>query len=111
MLELENNIYRSRLTEDLDAKAANFISSLPEDAWIFYEDIWGTEVHNIMLAEQKIISQYELKMILRALEKIRKEAEEKNLTINSSEEDIHEYLEKRVIDEIEVSIGGKMHTG
>ncbi|WP_455367613.1 argininosuccinate lyase [[Eubacterium] cellulosolvens] len=105
------NIYRSRLTQSYDKRAASFVSSLSEDRWIILEDIKGTEAHDIMLAEQKIINRRELKLILNALEEIRHEAHTGKIRLVGKSEDIHEYIESRVIEKIGVEVGGKIHTG
>lgn len=59
-----------------------------------------------MLYENKILNRVELKKILSALEKIKKE----DLSENSSAEDIHELIETLVIKKIGQDAGGKMHT-
>ena len=56
-------LYRSRLEIPLDGKALKFLTSLKEDLWISEEDVIGTEVHNIMLFEQKILDKDEIRKI------------------------------------------------
>lgn len=94
----------------MDERAAKFISSLEEDKEILIEDIIGTEAHDIMLYEQGIISKEELRRILRALEKLKGEAERGTLKIEGGYEDIHEYLEAKVVEEEGIEVGGKLHT-
>ena len=67
------NLYRSRLGNSLSNKALKFLSSLKEDLWIAEEDIIGTEVHDIMLFEQKILNETEIGKILIALENIKEQ--------------------------------------
>ncbi|WP_455367639.1 argininosuccinate lyase [[Eubacterium] cellulosolvens] len=105
------NIYRSRLAKGYDESTASFVSSLTEDQWIILEDIEGTEAHDIMLAEQKIIDKRELKLILNALEEIRHEVLKKEIPLTGKSEDVHEYIESRVIEKIGVKVGGKIHMG
>ena len=105
------SIYRSRLTKGFDETTAAFVSSLAEDAWILQEDIDGSEAHDIMLAEQKIISKDELKQILTALERIRKRLLAGELKLEGESEDVHEFIEAQVIGEVGVAVGGKLHSG
>jgi argininosuccinate lyase len=108
--EMPNGLYRSRLVEQADMKAGRFMSSLKDDIEILLEDIYGTEAHDIMLCEQGIISRDDLRQILTALEKIRREAEQGILKVEGEYEDVHEFLEDHVIKEAGVEAGGKLHT-
>jgi argininosuccinate lyase len=105
------DIYRSRIEKPLNQKVLNFLSSLKEDLWIAEEDIIGTEVHNIMLYEQGILSKIEIKKILNSLENIKRSLLNGQLDLDYNFEDIHPFIEKCVIDEIGIDIGGKIHTG
>ncbi len=106
-----SSVYRSRLTGKVNEETARFISSLEDDKRIFEEDIDGTEAHNIMLYEQDIIDKDDLGKILYALEKLRSEMREKKIRYNLEVEDIHEYIETYVIEEIGIKTGGKLHSG
>jgi len=105
------DIYRSRLDTPLNQKVLNFISSMNDDLWIAEEDIIGTEVHNIMLFEQGILNRNEIGKILKSLETIKGKLSNQELDIDFSYEDIHPFIEKCVIDDIGIEIGGKIHTG
>ncbi|MFX0030189.1 MAG: argininosuccinate lyase [Candidatus Hermodarchaeota archaeon] len=104
-------LYRSRLEGFLDNEALRFLSSLKEDIWIVEEDIIGTEVHDIMLFEQKIINRDEIRKILRVFEEIREDVINNKMILDENFEDIHPFLEKIVIDKIGIEVGGKIHTG
>ncbi len=78
---------------------------------MFEYDINGTEAHNIMLYEQGIIEKEDLSVILNALEEIKQEWNEGILEIGAEYEDVHEYIEARIIKKIGIEIGGKVHTG
>ncbi len=106
-----NNLYRSGLKSPLDKKALEFLSSLKEDLWIVEEDIIGTEVHDIMLHEQHILSKEEIQKILITLESLKEKIVNNEIEVDDNFEDIHPYIEKSVIDKIGIEIGGKIHTG
>ena len=105
------DILRSRLNGQMDKKVLQFLSSLEEDLWIAEEDIFGTEAHNIMLFEQGILLENEIKEILLALEDIKEKFQKKAIVLDDTFEDIHPFIEKCVIDKIGIDIGGKIHTG
>ncbi|MHA2054360.1 MAG: argininosuccinate lyase [Candidatus Hodarchaeales archaeon] len=71
----------------------------------------GTEVHNIMLYEQKILNKNEISKILLALEKIKEKILNNQIEVDESFEDIHPYIENSGINKLGIEIGGKMHTG
>lgn len=109
---MDSGIYRSRLGEPLDREAARFLSSLEEDSEIFLEDILGSEAHAIMLYEQGIIGRGDLEKILRALEGIKGEWLRGKMGLKAEEfEDVHEFIETRLIEMVGLEIGGKLHTG
>lgn len=99
-------MYRSRLGKNLDKHTLDYVSSISDDSEIALYDIVGSQVHVIMLYENKIISRVDVKKILQTLEKLKKE----NLDSISSAEDIHELIESLVIKKIGLQVGGKMHT-
>jgi argininosuccinate lyase len=105
------SLYRSRLTGKFDEETSSFVSSLKEDERIFEEDVDGTEAHDIMLFEQGLITEEELRRILFALEKLRSEWKRGEVELGPEAEDIHEFVEAYVIEEIGVETGGKLHTG
>ncbi len=105
------DIYRKRLKIPMNKEVLAFLSSLNDDLWIAEEDIVGTEVHDIMLHEQGILTKEEISQILKSLEKIKKKLINSTLVLNESFEDIHPFIEQSVIEEIGMEIGGKIHTG
>ena len=106
-----SSLFRSRLAKEFDDRTARFHTSVVEDLRIFEEDINGTEAHDIMLHEQGIIPLGALKLILSALEDIRGEWRRGDVEIGVEFEDIHEYIETRVIEKAGMEVGGMLHTG
>ena len=114
-------MYRSRLNDEADDKTSSFLSSILEDLEIIDVDIVGTEAHNIMLFEIGLLNKKELKSVLTSLENLRKKHEKikdndvnviiSKLKIPKKCEDIHEFIESKIIDDVGISIGGKIHTG
>lgn len=108
---MASSIFRSRLAKEFDERTARFHTSIVEDTRIFDEDIDGTEAHDIMLHEQGIIPLESLKLILKALEETRNEWHNGKLQIGPEFEDVHEFIEKHVIEKIGLESGGMIHTG
>lgn len=106
-----NNVYRSRLSRKAEQTVARFVSSIEEDQRIFDIDIEGTEAHNIMLFEQGVLTQNEVKQILVVLEKLQQEMRSGTVNFDSEYEDVHELIESYVIKELGLEVGGKLHTG
>ena len=111
MIDMGKDLLRTRLNGQMDKKVLQFLSSLKEDLWIIEEDIVGTEAHNIMLFEQGILLEQEIKQILTSLECIKKKFQNSEIELDETFEDIHPFTEKLVIDDIGIDIGGKIHTG
>jgi len=108
---LDSSLFRSRLAKEFDDRTARFHTSVVEDLRIFEEDINGTEAHDIMLHEQGVIPLEALKLILSALEEIREEWRRGEVEVGAEFEDIHDYIEARVIEKVGMEAGGMLHTG
>jgi argininosuccinate lyase len=78
---------------------------------MFEYDIDGTIAHDIMLHEQGILEKEDLVKIIIALQEIKGEWKNGELVIGPEFEDIHEYIEARVIEKIGIESGGMMHAG
>ncbi len=105
------SLFRSRLNKEFDNRTARYHTSVIEDLRIFEDDINGTEAHDIMLHEQGIIPRKALAQILRALEEIRSEWQTGKVVIGTEYEDVHEYIEAKVVEKVGLDIGGMIHTG
>jgi argininosuccinate lyase len=105
------SLFRSRLAKEFDDRTARFHTSVAEDLRIFEDDINGTEAHDIMLHEQGIIPKEALKEILKALEEIRVGWRAGDVEIGTEYEDIHEYIETKVVEKVGIEVGGMIHTG
>lgn len=106
-----SNLFRSRLAKEFDDRTARFHTSVVEDLRMFNEDVDGTMAHDIMLHEQGIMDAETLKKILGALQEIKEEWKNGELEIGAEYEDIHPFIEARVIEKIGLEAGGAMHTG
>ena len=106
-----SSLFRSRLAKEFNDRTARFHTSVVEDLRMFEEDIIGTMAHDIMLHEQSIITKEALTQILGALNEVRQEWRDGKVEIGAEYEDVHEYIEARVIEKIGIEVGGMMHAG
>ena len=105
------SLFRSRLAKEFGDRTARFHTSVVEDLRIFEDDINGTEAHDIMLHEQGIIPREALAKILTALEEIRAQWRAGDVEIGAEYEDVHEYIETKVVERVGLYVGGMIHTG
>jgi len=105
------SLFRSRLAKEFNDRTARFHTSVVEDLRIFEDDIDGTQAHDIMLHEQGIIPKEALKTILGALEEIRAKWRAGEVEIGAEYEDVHEYIETKVVERVGIEVGGMIHTG
>jgi argininosuccinate lyase len=108
---LSSTLFRSRLDKVFDDKTAQFHTSVPEDLRIFEDDINNSMAHDIMLHEQGIIPLKELKLILKALIEIQQAWKKGEVSVSSEYDDVHEFIETKVIEKIGIEAGGMIHTG
>ena len=74
-------MYRSRLGKNLGKITLDYVSSLNDDVEIILYDILGSQAHAIMLYENKILTNKEIKKILKGLENLKKKNLKKNPTL------------------------------
>jgi argininosuccinate lyase len=92
----------SKLMED-------FNSSLGFDKVLYKEDITGSMAHVKMLAKCNILSEEDKDLILEGLKSILSDIESGKLKIEGDYEDIHSFVESKLIDRIG-QVAKKLHT-
>ena len=102
-------LWDSRFKKSLADDALKFSSSINVDGKLYNEDIDGSKAHVKMLVNQKIILVSDGKLILKALEEIRREISSGRLKLNWRNEDIHSLIEDRLVEKIGET-GKKFHT-
>jgi len=103
-------MFRGRLTHNLEKTVSEYISSLKEDVRLIESDIAVLEAHNLMLHKQKLLENSDIENILRGLEDARQSKELRdNLNFDPNYYDIHPIIENFVIKKYGVDVGGKTH--
>jgi argininosuccinate lyase len=103
-------LWGGRFTKETDQLVYNFNASITFDQKFYKQDIEGSIAHVTMLAKQGILTEQERDDIVSTLKEIREEVESGKLEITSEYEDIHSFVEAKLIDRLG-DTGKKLHTG
>ncbi len=103
-------LWGGRFTKQTDQLVYNFNQSIGFDQKFFHQDVRGSRAHVQMLAKQQILTEAERDQILAGLDSIEKDVDEGVLTIGSTYEDIHSFVEAVLTERIG-DAGKKLHTG
>ncbi len=99
-----------RFSEPPDASAQAFTASLPFDHRLWRYDLEGSEAWARALARSGVLTEAELRTILRGLGEVREELAEGRFPFRLELEDIHMNVERRLTEKVG-PVGGKLHTG
>lgn len=102
-------LWSGMLSGELDKTAEIFNSSINIDKRLVFEDIIGSIAHVKMLGKCKILNEDDTQKIISGLKEIFSELESKKMEIDLSYEDIHSFIEGKLIEKIG-EVGKKMHT-
>lgn len=103
-------LWGGRFTKETNQLVHNFNASISFDQKFFKEDIEGSIAHVTMLAKQNILTDVEKNSIIKALNSIMEDILKGTLVIDSTQEDIHSFVETNLIERIG-DTGKKLHTG
>lgn len=106
----QKTLWSGRFNSHLTSESVAFTHSIEADSRLIGYDIWGSQVHAIMLARQGIISDADLREILCWLGKAEEEHQNGNLTLDPNKEDVHMNVESYLIENAGIEFGGKLHT-
>ncbi len=102
-------IWHGRFSNGPADSTQEFVESLSFDKRLYKYDIAGSIVHAKMLAYVGLITQKELRAIIKGLKEIAKEIDEGKFAFDTSFEDIHMAIETTLIEKIGEP-GRKLHT-
>ena len=93
---------------DEDLRALN--DSIGFDIRFYREDIEGSIVYALALADAEVITSDEARAIVAGLREVLKEFETGEFELQEADEDVHTAVERR-LSELIGEVGGKLHTG
>ena len=105
-----SKVWSNRFEESLDPFIERFNSSIDFDKNLILEDLNASIAHARMLGSKNIISDEDSEKIINGLKEIKKEFLNGKLEPSFPAEDIHYFIEKKLIDLIG-TVGKKLHTG
>lgn len=97
-----------RIIEFLSGRDVKGVS--PSDLHLVEYDIWGSKAHAIMLWRQGIISEDDVKVILRGLSEVEDLFLRGEFPLDESREDVHSNVEGFLIERYGMESAGKLHT-
>lgn len=103
-------LWGGRFTKETDKKVYDFNASISFDKRLIERDCEGSVAHAAMLARCNIISKDESTDIINGLVAIKDDVLAGNLIITDEFEDIHSFMEAKLIERIG-DTGKKLHTG
>jgi argininosuccinate lyase len=99
-----------RFAGPTERKVEEYTASLPFDWRLYPYDIQGSIAYARALVKAGVLTEVEGGRITRGLEEIHKKLDEGELDLDPAHEDIHMYIEHRLIEKVG-ELGGKLHTG
>lgn len=103
-------LWGGRFTKETNELVNQFNASISFDSRFYHQDIRGSIAHVTMLAKQGILTDAERDTIIAGLKGIEADIESGKLPIDSSQEDIHSFVEANLIERVG-DTGKKLHTG
>ncbi len=103
-------LWGGRFTKETDKLVYNFNASISFDQKFYKQDIEGSIAHVCMLGKVGILTEQEMKDIVKTLDEIKSEVENGTLEITDEYEDIHSFVEANLIERLG-DTGKKLHTG
>ena len=107
---MKNSTWSGRFKKGLDEEVLEFSESISIDHLLFDADIKVSIAHAEMLAECKIITNKESKLLIKGLKKVRDKYNNGKLSLSIKYEDVHMNIEQALIKEIG-EVGKKIHMG
>jgi argininosuccinate lyase len=103
-------LWGGRFEKDVSQSILRWTESITVDSHLVVEDLWGSISHVSMLGHQKIVSWDKANKIVPTLLKFQNEWIEGKWKLSNENEDVHLNVEAKLIKELGMDIGGRMHT-
>ncbi len=107
---MAEKLWDGRFSAGTDKLVEKFTSSIDVDKKLYAHDIKGSIAHAKMLAHESIITYDEADIIVKGLENVKKDIEDKNFVFSDSLEDIHMHIESALAEK-SGDAARKLHTG
>jgi len=106
----QEKLWGGRFTEPTDAFVEAFTASVQFDQRMYRQDIEGSRAHAQMLTKVGVLTETDLKDLLKGLDQIEQEIAEGKFEWSIAREDVHMNIEAR-LTELVGDAGKRLHTG
>jgi argininosuccinate lyase len=103
-------LWSSRFSKSITADTLAYTQTTDIDARMLRHDLWGSLAHILMLSACDIVSEAHARPIAGQLLRLIEEADRGGLVLDPTLEDVHLNIEDRIIKELGLDIGGRLHT-
>lgn len=103
-------LWGGRFAKDTDPSVIDWTQSITVDTKMVAEDLWGSMAHVTMLGHQGIIPFSDAAKIVPTLLSFLTSFQKGEWALNYTHEDVHMNVEARLIAQLGMEVGGKMHT-
>jgi argininosuccinate lyase len=107
---MSEKLWHGRFRGPTNKLVENFTASIRFDRRLYRYDIEGSMAHCRMLAQQGLLSQDEMDVLIQGLTEILREIEHGTFHFDERQEDVHMAIEQRLIEKVG-EVGGRLHTG
>ena len=107
---MAEQLWKGRFSKAVDPRTNDFNSSIRFDQRMISQDMKGSGVHAVMLANQGIISKKDAEDILSGLASIAEDLASGALEIDPNAEDVHTFVEQTLTARVG-DAGKRLHTG
>ena len=107
---MAEQLWKGRFSKAVDSRVNDFNSSIRFDQRMISQEMRGSGVHAVMLANQGIISKKDAEDILTGLAGIAEDLASGKLTIDPAAEDVHTFVEQTLTERVG-DAGKRLHTG
>jgi argininosuccinate lyase len=103
-------LWGGRFEKDVSESILRWTESISVDSNIVVEDLWGSMSHVTMLGQQKIVPWDKANKIIPTLLRYQNEWIDGKWQLSNENEDVHLNVEGKLIKDLGMDIGGRMHT-
>jgi argininosuccinate lyase len=103
-------LWGGRFEKDVSQSIQRWTESITVDSNLVVEDLWGSISHVSMLGHQKIVPWDKANKIIPTLLRYQNEWIDGKWKLSNDNEDVHLNVEAKLIGDLGMDIGGRMHT-
>lgn len=107
---MTEKLWGGRFGEDITPEVLDYTLTVDIDTRMTTYDLWQNIVHVLVLGRQGVVAEEAVRQLAGALLRLDQQHHDRELELRAEFEDVHLNLERMVIDELGLDVGGRMHT-